>query len=195
MNRRGGIAGKALAILRSIGRTISVARLRGAAFALALLALLCAPLPSRAGDPNDSAIRAVIDSFRTAIIERDKPRFLSLFVSDDIPWQGVLTDDGLAQSKRRDPKASKVAYDRKSTPVAFIDGILRNKARSEETISNIKIDTDGDVATASFDYSFLSGQRIVNWGKECWLLVRTGAGWKITTLAFSSNLTAEEGKR
>jgi hypothetical protein len=177
-------AEKAVAALRLICRSMPF-----------LLAILCAPRPSRADDPNDAAIRAVIDSFRTAIIQRDKPRFLSLFVSDDLPWQGVLTDDGLAQLKRRDPKASKVTYDRKSTPVAFIDGILRNKAGSEETISNIRIDTDGDVATASFDYSFLSGQRTVNWGKECWLLVRTGAGWKITTVAFSSNLTKEEGKR
>lgn len=155
---------------------------------LLLLAALTAPIPSLAADPTDADIRAVIDSFRTAIIQRDKPRFLTLFVSDDIPWQGVLTDDGLAQLHRRDPKASKVAYDRKSTPAAFIDHIVRAKTSSEEKISNIKIDSDGDVATASFDYSFLSGERTVNWGKECWLLVRTGAGWKITTLAFSSNL-------
>ena len=155
---------------------------------LLLLAVLTGPIPSLAADPNDADIRAVIDSFRTAIIQRDKARFLSLFVSEDVPWQGVLTDDGLAQLRRRDPKASKVTIDRKSTPAAFIDHIMKAKAGSEEKISNIKIDTDGDVATASFDYSFLAGERTVNWGKECWLLVRTGAGWKITTLAFSSNL-------
>jgi hypothetical protein len=34
----------------------------------------------------------------------------------------------------------------------------------------------------------------VNSGRECWLLVRTGAGWKITTLAFSSTLNKDEDK-
>ena len=159
-----------------------------------LLALLCGPASAYAAEPDNPDIRAVIDSFRTAIIQRDKPRFLSLFVSPDIPWQGVLTDDGLAQLKHLDPKAAKVAYDARSTPAAFIDSIVRSKKSSEEKFSTIKIETDGDVATATADYEFRSGEKLVNSGKECWLLVRTGSGWKITTLAFSSTLNKEEDK-
>jgi hypothetical protein len=155
---------------------------------------LCLSASTLAAEPDNPDIRAVIDSFRTAIIQRDKPRFLNLFVSPDIPWQGVLTDDGLAQLKHLDPKAVKVAYDSRSTPTAFIESIIRSKKSSEEKFSNIKIDTDGDVATVAFDYSFLSGEKVVNGGRECWLLVRTGAGWKITTIAFSSNLTKEDEK-
>jgi len=155
-------------------------------------ALFCSS--AQAAEPDNPDIRSVIDSFRTAIIQRDKPRFLSLFVSPDVPWQGVLTDDGLAQLKHLNPKAVKVAYDSRSTPTAFIESIIRNKKSSEEKFSNIKIDTDGDVATVGFDYTFLSGEHVVNGGRNCWLLVRTGGGWKITTIAFSSNLTKEDEK-
>jgi hypothetical protein len=163
--------------------------------AATVLVTLAAPMVTRAAEPADNPdIRAVIDSFRTAIIQRDKPRFLSLVVSPDIPWQGVLTDDGLAQLKHLDPKAVKVAYDSRSTPTAFIESIIRSKKSSEEKFSAIKIDTDGDVATVAFDYSFLSGEHVVNGGRECWLLVRTGSGWKITTIAFSSNLTKDDEK-
>jgi hypothetical protein len=152
------------------------------------------PTTAKAPEPDNPDIRAVIDSFRTAIIQHDKARFLNLFVSPDVPWQGALTDDGLAALKKRDPKASKVIFDRRSTATAFIESVVNTKSGSEEKLSNIKIDTDGDVATASADYSFLAGGHLVNGGKECWLLVRTGSGWKITTLAFSSNLSKEEEK-
>jgi len=165
-----------------------------AAVLIFLSAALVAPSRSRAAEPDNPDIRALIESFRTAIIERDKPRFLNLFVSTAVPWQGVLTDDGLAELRRRDPKAAKVVYDGKSTPTAFIESVVRSKKSSEEKISNIKIDSDGDVATVAFDYSYLSGDRPVNSGKECWLVVRSGVGWKITTLAFSANLTKEADK-
>jgi hypothetical protein len=159
-----------------------------------LLALLCGPAVSHASETDEKDIKAVIESFRTAIIQRDKPRFLTLFVSPDVPWQGVLTDEGLVQLRHFDAHAAKVAYDSRSTPGTFLDSIIRSKKSSEEKFSNIKVDTDGEVATASADYEFLSGEKLVNSGRECWLLVRTGAGWKITTLAFSSTLNKDEDK-
>jgi hypothetical protein len=161
---------------------------------LLIAVLLGAKSSHAAGTADEKEVRGVIESFRTAIIQKDKARFLGLFVSAEVPWQGVLTDDGLAELKHVDPKAVKVAFDRRSTATAFIESIARNKKSSEQKFTNIKVDTDGDVATATADYDFLSGDRIVNSGKECWLLVRGGAGWKITTLAFSSNLTKEEAR-
>lgn len=162
------------------------------------LASLLRPAASFAADtpdtPDQKDVKAVIESFRTAIVQHDKPRFLGLFVSEMVPWQGVLTDDGLAQLRHLDPKAAKVAYDAKSTPAAFIESILRSKKSSEQKFDKIKVDTDGDVATVTADYEFLSGDKLVNSGKECWLLVRTGSGWKITTLAFSSTLKKDEEK-
>ncbi|UYK86705.1 nuclear transport factor 2 family protein [Xanthomonas sacchari] len=142
-------------------------------------------------DGDQTAIHAIVESFRTAIIERDKPRFLSLFVKPDLPWQSVLTDRSLAKVRNESPKASKARFKTENNPTEFIDEIVNSAASSEETFSNVKIDSDGDVATVSFDYAFLAGGKATNSGRECWLLVRTESGWKITTLAYSVELAAD----
>ncbi len=148
-------------------------------------ALSC--LPARAAE-GDAGIRAVIESFRTSIIEKDRERFLDLFVQRDVPWQSVLDDESLARIQVQRPEAIKARFKQENNPVAFIDGIVASKNRSEETFSNIRIDSDGEVAAVTFDYSFVLNGKPTNWGKEAWLMVRTEAGWKITTVAYSVTL-------
>jgi len=153
-------------------------------FSLAL-ALPVAPVHAASDNPE---IRAVIESFRTSIIQKDRERFLGLFVQADVPWQSVVDDKSLAQIKLKRPEAMKARFKQENNPVAFIDGIVKSSNASEETFSNVKIDSDGEVAAVSFDYSFLLNGRPTNWGKECWLMVRTEQGWKITTVAYSVTL-------
>jgi hypothetical protein len=156
-----------------------VVQFKTRSFALLLLVLALPHAPAHAtGD--ESGIRAVIESFRTSIIQRDRERFLALFVQQDTPWQSVVDDKSLAQIKVQRPEAIKARFKQENNPVAFIDGIVKSGNTSEETFSNIRIDSDGEVAAVSFDYAFLSNGQPTNWGKECWLMVRTEAGGKIT---------------
>jgi hypothetical protein len=156
------------------------------------LLLAANALPAFAADTDHPEIRAVIESFRTSIIERDKPRFLALFLQPDAPWQLVNGDATLAEIQRKRPEAIKARFKAENNPVAFIDAMVESETPKEETFSNIRIDADADVATVTFDYAFLSDGKVGNTGKECWLLVRTEDGWKITTLAYSYNLPAEK---
>lgn len=152
---------------------------------LALAFVASIPLIVQATPESDKEIKEVVEAFRRAIIERDEPGFLALFVSPEVTWQSVIEEGSLAQLRERDPDAVKAKYRKELNAEHFIDGIVASRNTSEETFSNIKIDTDGEVATVSFDYTFLSNGKKTNWGKECWLLVRTQEGWKITTLAYS----------
>ncbi len=152
---------------------------------LFILLITCVPALSQASAKDEKDINGVVKEFGQAIVNRDKPGFIKLFMNPSVTWQSVLSDESLAQIKKRRPDAVKAKYQKDLNANRFIDGIVNSKNTSEETFSNIKIDTDGDVAVVSFDYSFLSNGRKTNWGKECWLLVRTGEGWKITTLAYS----------
>lgn len=152
------------------------------------LALPFAPAQASTDTRDNPEIRAVIESFRTSIIQRDRERFLALFVQPEVPWQSVVDDPALAQIRLKRPEAIKARFKQENNPVAFIDGIVKSANTSEETFSNIRIDSDGEVAAVTFDYSFLSNGKATNWGKECWLMVRTGEGWKITTLAYSIKL-------
>ncbi|WP_440029683.1 hypothetical protein [Chromobacterium amazonense] len=152
-------------------------------FALIRAALSLAPA-AIAADEDHPETRALIESFRVAILQRDKPRFLNLFVSPSAPWQSVWSDDGLAQIQRDHSLAIKVRYQQENNQTTFIDSIIRLETASEEAFSNIKIDSDGEVATVTFDYSFLVNRQPSNRGKECGLLARTEDGWKITTLIY-----------
>ena len=49
------------------------------------------------------------------------------------------------------------------------------------------IDTDGQVALASFDYVFKVDGAASNWGREYWQLAKAGPDWKIVHLMYSYN--------
>ena len=154
-----------------------------------------APAICNAAVPDRASIADVIQSFRTAIIQRDKPRFLGLFITPDLPWQSVVSDKSLVEMRSVDPKKDKLRFNPKNNPTSFIDFVVTSKATSEETFSNVAIDGDGDVATVTFDYTFLADGRATNSGKECWLLVRSETGWTIMTLAWSVELAQEHPRQ
>lgn len=158
-----------------------------------LLALPIAPAIAQTTPPADYTqadakrdIGKVIEDFRTAILEKDKAKFLGLFPADGpVAWRSVVSDGNLRQLRTKKPEAGKANYNAKYSHLNFIDGIVGDADRSEETFDNIRIDTDGDVAAVAFDYRFLSNGKETNRGQETWNLVRTDAGWKIVSVIWS----------
>lgn len=130
-------------------------------------------------------IQAVVESFRTAIIDRDKDRFMRLFLHEQPTWQRVMSDEGLQRIRQKNPEAMKVRVNPESNYRTFIEGIVANERSSEETFENVRIDTDGDIASVWFDYSFKADSRKTNYGKEAWHLVNTDAGWRIVSVVWS----------
>jgi hypothetical protein len=160
------------------------------AAALVCSALASYALPSHAAaDPGDRAqIEQIVETFRVSLIKKDKVSFMKLFYSDTIPWIGVSTDKSLAWGNAHKPKPDlpdlKKIYAGKG-PKDFIDNIASDPAQNEEKFDNVRIDSDGDVAQVWFDYSFNFDGYKANWGKEAWHLVRTEAGWKISSVIWS----------
>jgi len=163
-----------------------------AALLLSSLLVACSATLPGANDSHDlSALQAVVKSFKASILAKDKPAFMSLFFSDKpelITWQAVVDDPSLQWIQRSRPQALKARYRPENNFVAFIDGVVASKGTEEETFSNVQIDTDGEVASISFDYVYLSDGRATNHGREKWLLVRTEQGWKITSVIFTIRL-------
>lgn len=159
---------------------------------LGLVALLPATATAQTAAPAYTQEQAkqdigrVIEAFRTAILEKDKPKFLALFpASGPVAWQSVIGDDNLKQLRVKRPEAGKANHNPKYSHLSFIDGIVGDKERSEETFDDIRIDTDGDVASVAFDYRFLQDGGETNRGRETWSLVRSDAGWKIVSVVWS----------
>jgi len=166
------------------------------AAALMCSALATFALPLHASqDPADRArIEQVVETFRVSLIKKDTATFMKLFYSETIPWIGVTTDKSLTRenANKPDPKMpdQKKLY-ASGNPRKFIEGIAKNPAPIEETFQNLRIDSDGDVAQVWFDYSFNEGSYKQNWGKESWHMVRTDAGWKISSVIWSMEFNPE----
>jgi ketosteroid isomerase-like protein len=144
------------------------------------------PMPDRSADV--AAIRQVVESFRTSIIKKDKATYMALFFSDqpgDIVWQFVSEDTRLEQLRKTKPDAIKARRIPSNNFISLIDGVTATKEPMEETFANISIDTDGEIAAVSFDYTFLANTRKTNWGREMWQLVRTENGWKIISVIYT----------
>lgn len=132
-------------------------------------------------------IEAIVETFRTAIINKDKDSFMKLFLHENITWSGVTTDASLEHlyASRKDPKLPRPRKYFNGNPRTFIEGIAKSTSRKEETFENVRIDSDGEVAQVWFDYSFIDGGEKQNWGKESWQMVRTESGWKIAAVVWS----------
>ena len=153
-----------------------------------LAATRAAEAPHAEREPQAVAIRQVVEAFRTSLIEKDKPKYMGLFFSDkpeDIGWQFVSEDRRLEHIRVGKRDAIKARQIPGNNFVALIDAAVSTPEPREETFSNVVIDTDGDIASVSFDYAFLANGRKTNWGKEMWQLVRTEQGWKIFSVVYT----------
>lgn len=142
--------------------------------------------------PADSKaqIEQVIESFRMAIINKDEEAFLKLFLKEDITWAGVTTDASIERlyANRPKPEMKRPSKTFNSSPRRFISSLVKAKVNVAETISNVRIDSDGEVGQVWFDYTFVYGSYKENWGKESWQMVRTADGWKIAAVVWSQEL-------
>lgn len=157
------------------------------------LALLAVPLWSsadaRPGADDAAAIRQVVEQVRTAIIDKDRDRFMQLFISEDparVTWRFVVDDARLARLRATtNPDAGKSRDVAQGNHVRFIESIVTSDKRQEEVFSNVKIDADDELAGVAFDYAYLNDGVKTNWGRERWQLLRTEDGWKIVSVVWS----------
>lgn len=146
---------------------------------------LMAARPSPTSATDTSAIHAVIETFRVAIIARDRAKLNNLVVSPTITFLASIEPDTLARVRTRRPSATRLVP---GDYPAFVDEIVSSKAQPEETFDDIAIRGDGSVATAYFTYSYKEGGMVINSGHETWGLVATDDGWKISSIVYSITL-------
>lgn len=153
---------------------------------LAAALLVPAPHVALAAQRDDEReILLLADTFRDAIAEKNPKAFLDLFLHEEVTWQSVMSDERVHLARALDPGATRAAYQPDRSPAQFIQGIADSAAHIEETFEGVVIDTDGAAASVAFDFRFLRDRKIINSGREYWLLVKTDAGWKIASVVWS----------
>jgi hypothetical protein len=154
-------------------------------FATLALAACCLG-PAHAADDTHAADRAaiqkVVEQFQAAIIAHDGKAIGALFVQDHDSWLSVFDEKTWAEVKARKPDARKVI---KSTWREFADFVQSSKKPIEERFYNVRIETNGAVASVYFDFDFISDGKVSNRGAESWQMVRDEGGWKISSMLYS----------
>ena len=155
-----------------------------------ILLALCLASPAHAADQaaggaraaDVAAIQKVVDDFKAAIIARDGKTLAKLFLQDHDSWLSVADDAKWAKVKARNPQAPKVFP---SSWKEFSTFIQEAKMPVEERFYNVRIDTNGAVASVWFDFDFLVDGKVTNRGSESWQMVRAEDGWKISSMLYS----------
>jgi hypothetical protein len=168
-----------------------------AGMALAQTAPAAPVAPSHVGrhaaTPEDlRAIEQVVADFQAALIAKDVRLLSSLMLHTNILFTSPA-DDGFIK-KMRD--TTDVHFDGVAAGgyAAFANFIKREPQRTEEKFYNVKITQDRHVAWVNFDYEFLVGGKLSNYGVEAWQMVKRDGAWKILSVVWSMHPAAEAGK-
>lgn len=136
-------------------------------------------------------IEQVIKRFQIAITRKDKAGLADLFLPANNSWIAVPTEATYRIVHAKHPGARRFMP---GSYTEFVDFIAASPERMEEKFSNVKIETDGAVASVYFDFVFLSDAQQQNRGSETWQLINTGSGWKINALVYSINVDPAQVK-
>ncbi|WP_296946139.1 nuclear transport factor 2 family protein [uncultured Massilia sp.] len=136
-------------------------------------------------EADRAAIAQVVRQFQAAIIAHDGKTLGSLFLQDHDSWLSVLDEKTWAEAKARTPKVDNLRKVHKSSWRDFAAMIQDGRKPVEERFYDVRIDTNGAVASVYFDFDFLSDGKVSNRGAESWQMVRTEDGWKINSMLFS----------
>jgi ketosteroid isomerase-like protein len=147
-----------------------------------LFLALCLAGPAHAANAEDAAIRQLVQQFQTAIVARDGKTLGSLFVQEGGSWWSVLDEPTYAAAKARNPAAQRLEP---STWQAFAEFVAHSARPIEERFYDVRVRTNGTVASVWFDFDFLADGKVTNRGSETWQLVRTDDGWKIVAMLYS----------
>lgn len=142
-----------------------------------------ADAPSAADHAADRvAIERVVQQFQDAIKAHDGKALESLFLQDHNSWLSVLDTPTWVEMQKRSPDAKKY---RESGWREFAAMVAKDKKPLEERFYNVRIETNGALASVYFDFDFVSDGQVTNRGAESWQMLRAEDGWKISSMLFS----------
>lgn len=153
---------------------------------IARLALILATFSNQALatsiQDSKAEIHSVIEQFRTSIINKDTETFSALFFSEKVPFIAVFSDEMLAKKRIDNPDYPLAVDFGKFGPPS---NMLLGDDAEEEKISNVKIQTDGYLASVHFDYKDIVNGKERAWGTESWSMIKLGSEWKITSVSYT----------
>ena len=139
---------------------------------------------------NDSlALMKIINVFEESIIQKDSVRFNKLFFSNSVDFIGIMSKESERSIKKNYAEFQGLAV---SDHKGFIKNICKSEKKEKETFYNIEASSDSTIGSISFDYAFLSNEKMIQWGHEKWNLVKINEEWLITNVVYSIHFPTVE---
>ncbi len=139
--------------------------------------------------PQDVAdIQRVMEAFHHAVATHDGKRVSELFLDHGSTWVTVLTDEAFTAARAKSASTQKVRVSSYQDFAAFVSS---TKSDLDARHADVRITSDGAVASVYFHFDFVINGKVENRGDETWQLVKTEEGWRIVALTYSSNPVAE----
>ncbi|MBE1160790.1 nuclear transport factor 2 family protein [Dyella acidiphila] len=138
-----------------------------------------------AAAPQDlTAIRHVMDSFHHAVVAHDGKGVAALFLDPGSTWVMALSDQAFAAARAKNASAQKVHVGSYKDFATFVSN---TKSALDPRHTDIRIASDGTVASVYFHFDFNVDGKVNNRGDETWQLVKTADGWRIVAITYSVN--------
>lgn len=135
--------------------------------------------------PQDAAdIRHVMEIFHHAVATHDGKGVGELFLDPGSTWVTVLSDKAFANARSKNASVQKV---RVSSYRDFSSFVSSTKSELDPRHTDVRIMSDGAVASVYFHFDFVIDGNVQNRGDETWQLVKTADGWRIVAITYSSS--------
>jgi len=134
-------------------------------------AFLCSSALANNSSTDVADIQRVMDNFHEAVVSHDGARLSALFIPEGSTWLNVL---------KSPPKVRVGSYQ------DFAKFVSTTKSALNPKHAHVRIQTDGSIASAYFDFVFMIDGKEENKGSETWQLVKGPDGWRIAAITYSS---------
>jgi ketosteroid isomerase-like protein len=132
------------------------------------------------------AITQVTVDFRSALSRKDVPALSSLLLNENILFTSP-PPPSFAKKKREQGQLGFTGAEPGGF-AGFSAFVASSTVQLQEKFYNIKITQDGHLAWVNFDFEFLAGEKVENYGVESWQLLKTAdEQWKIMSVVWSSH--------
>ena len=129
-------------------------------------------------------IQGVMEAFHHAVATHDGKSVSELFLDHGSTWVTVLSDKAFTAMRAKNPSTQKV---RVSSYQDFATFVSSTKSALDPRHTDVRITSDGAVASVYFHFDFVIDDKVENRGDETWQLVKTADGWRIVAITYSSN--------
>jgi hypothetical protein len=152
---------------------------------LAIVVSGCASIHKTSAIANE-----IIANFSKAVEEKNAERFKSLFLNENVSWLVIVSTQDIHGFYKNEKNHKKVNL---HEIVPFTNWLEKTKESTRVVFSNCKTSGDTDVMVTDCEYAFYLDGVKTNYGRECFTLVNTESGWRISGIAFSSTLPEKNG--